>query len=131
MFSPDGRWVAYASTESGSPEVYIRPFTPGKTSELGEGGRWLVSTGGGLRPRWRGDNRELYYLGTTPQQFAVEIIPGSVPQPRTPRLLFPVSLIDDYMVVADGTRFLSLGPASEGTVSPFRVVTNWQAGLKK
>jgi Tol biopolymer transport system component len=131
MFSPDGRWVAYTSLESGSPEVYIRPFTLVKTGESGGGGKWLVSNGGGLRPRWRGDSKELYYLSTVPEQFAVDIKSGSVPQPGVPRRLFPVSLIDDYTATADGSRFLSLAAAGEGSVSPFRVVTNWQAGLKE
>jgi hypothetical protein len=54
--SPDGRWLAYASNESGANEVYVRPF-PGTA-----GGRWQVSTGGGEQPRWAPGGRELFYL---------------------------------------------------------------------
>ena len=54
MFSPDGRWLAYRSDESGRNEVYVRPFPKGE-------GRWVISTGGGALPKWRGDGRELFY----------------------------------------------------------------------
>jgi Tol biopolymer transport system component len=53
-FSPDGRWLAYMSNESGSFEVYVRPFP-------GPGGRWQISTGGGLYPKWSRNGRELFY----------------------------------------------------------------------
>jgi len=55
VFSPDGRWVAYQSNESGRDEIYVRPFP-------GPGGQWQVSTAGGSDPRWRPDGKELYYL---------------------------------------------------------------------
>jgi len=58
-FSPDGRWLAYVSNESGTYEVYVRPFA---LSGGGSGGRWQVSTGGGLRPLWSGADRELLFL---------------------------------------------------------------------
>ena len=131
QFSSDGRWIAYASTESGSPEVYIRPFTPEKSKESGSGGKWLVSNGGGTRPKWREDGRELYYLSPAPQQFAVGIKDGSTPQPEVPHRLFTVSLLQEYTVTPDGKRFLHLTASGEAITSPFRVVTNWQAGLKK
>ena len=53
-FSPDGRWVAYSSNESGTYEIYVRPFPAA-------GGRWQVSDGGGRFPRWSGDGKELFY----------------------------------------------------------------------
>jgi eukaryotic-like serine/threonine-protein kinase len=55
QFSPDGRWVAYFSDESGKPEVYVRPFPSGP-------GQWKVSTNGGREPRWSSDGKEIYYL---------------------------------------------------------------------
>ena len=55
QFSPDGRWVAYVSMQSGPPEVYVRPFP-------GPGGQWQVSTGGGGQPRWSPNGRELFYV---------------------------------------------------------------------
>jgi Tol biopolymer transport system component len=57
-FSPDSRWVAYASDETGRYEIYVRPFPPGN----GRSGQSLVSSGGGSQPRWRADGKELYYL---------------------------------------------------------------------
>src|SRR5262249_16191864 len=58
--SPDGRWVAHESDESGQSEVYVRPF-PNV-----DGGRWLVSAGGGHKPVWSRDGRELFYLARAP-----------------------------------------------------------------
>ena len=55
MFSPDGRWIAYRSNESGTSEIYVRPF-PG-----GRGGKWQISTGGGLYGLWSNNGRELFY----------------------------------------------------------------------
>ncbi len=57
-FSPDGRWVSYVSSETGTNEIYVQPFPP-------SGGKWQVSSGGGHSPRWRGDGRELFYLTPT------------------------------------------------------------------
>ncbi|MBI3472582.1 MAG: PD40 domain-containing protein [Candidatus Solibacter usitatus] len=54
QLSPDGRWVAYRSNESGKPEVYVQPFPP-------SGGKWQISTAGGHEPRWRRDGKELFY----------------------------------------------------------------------
>jgi WD40 repeat protein len=81
--SPDGRWLAYHSNESGQFEVYVRPF-PGVDS-----GRWQVSTGGGLQPVWARDGRELFYL--VPQGravMAVAIQPGPAFAAGNPRLVF-------------------------------------------
>ena len=55
MFSPDGRWIAYRSNESGTDEIYVRPFPAGR------GGKWQISTGGGLYPIWSNNGRELFY----------------------------------------------------------------------
>ena len=65
-FSPDGHWLAYVSNESGRPEVYIAPFP-------GPGGKWQVSTAGGILPRWRRDGRELFYVALDNQLMAAEI----------------------------------------------------------
>jgi Tol biopolymer transport system component len=61
VFSPDGRWVAYQSDESGRGEIYVRPFPPGATSTAARG-QWQVSTEGGINPVWRPDGKEVYYL---------------------------------------------------------------------
>jgi len=64
-FSPDGRWVAYQSNESGRPEIYLRPFVPPAAASAAAGaagGQWQVTTAGGIIPLWRPDGKELYYL---------------------------------------------------------------------
>ncbi len=66
-FSPDGRWLAYTSIESGENEVYVRPF-PATT-----GARWQVSNGGGSQPRWSSDSRELFYLDAAFRMVAAEV----------------------------------------------------------
>jgi Tol biopolymer transport system component len=60
QFSPDGRWVAYMSNESGRDEIYVRPFVEGGSGPTT--GQWQVSTAGGIHPAWRRDGKELYYL---------------------------------------------------------------------
>ena len=67
QFSPDGRWVAYRSSESGRFEIYVRPFP-------GPGGQWQISTAGGIAPRWRPDGKELYYIAPDGKLMAVPIV---------------------------------------------------------
>ena len=75
-FSPDGRWVAYQSNESGRAEIYVRPFalrvSSGSTA-IPTSGQWQVSTAGGIYPTWRADGRELYYLGPDGAMMAAPI----------------------------------------------------------
>jgi hypothetical protein len=111
-FSPDGRWIAYASTESGSPEVYVRPFSAEKTTEVSSGGKWLISKNGGLQPRWRADGRELFYYTTALQLMAVDISTEKGFQAGIPRQLFNIPLLSPGDVAPDGKRFLY--PAPEG-----------------
>ena len=66
QFSPDGRWVAYVSDESGRPEVYVRRFQSG-------GDRWQISSNGGAQPRWRADGREIFYVSTSGTLMAVPV----------------------------------------------------------
>ena len=70
QFSPDGKWVAYSSTESGNVEVYVRPFP------ASSGGKWLVSNGGGNQPRWRPDGKELFYITPGSELMAVPAAPA-------------------------------------------------------
>lgn len=81
QFSPDSRSIAYHSTETGQPEVYVTPFPP-------TGESWPVSSGGGVQPVWRQDGRELYYLGLDGTLNAVEVRPGERPQFSSRRALF-------------------------------------------
>jgi hypothetical protein len=131
-FSPDGRWIAYQSTESGQGnEIYVRPFPV----PPGGGSKWMISLGGGNEPRWRKDGKELFYLGAYGQLMATEVTAaGSVFQPGTPKALFKAVAVQGWDVSADGTRFLfpSVGARSGETASePFTVVLNWTALLKR
>jgi eukaryotic-like serine/threonine-protein kinase len=122
-FSPDGRWVAYVSNESGTSEVYVRPFsgTAGATAGAA-GGTVLVSRGGGMFPRWRRDGKELFYLAPDDKTMAVEATLGAEFHAGTPRQLFQAprgSILGD--VAADGQRFLMVQSAA----APFTVIVNW------
>jgi len=136
--SPDGRWVAYASDESGRNEIYVRTFSPGSSgAAAGAGGKWLVSTEGGSQERWRGDGKELYYRAADGKLMAVEIATNPVFRAGVPKVLFQMpqqpGLVSEnqWDVTPDGKRFIFPAPSEQGTAAPFTVVLNWQAGLKK
>jgi Tol biopolymer transport system component len=128
-FSPDGRWIAYVSNESGRDEVYVAPFR-------GPGGKWQVSTSGGVFPRWRRDGAEIFFLTLDNKLMAAErngkvgsFEVGSV----TP--LFDTLAVQGlrypYDVSADGQRFLINTGPEHVTDEPLAVVVNWIAGVKK
>jgi Tol biopolymer transport system component len=137
QFSPDGRWVAYVSDESGRDEIYIRTFrlNPAEVSSDDEG-KWLISTAGGREPRWSGDGKTLYYIATDGQIMAVQITANQAFRVGAPKALFqtPPSLgatfSQSWSVTPDGKRFLFLAMA-EQRQAPFNVVLNWPAALKK
>jgi len=127
--SPDGRWLAYVSQESGSPEVYVRPFP-----NVGDA-RYAISTGGGQEPLWRPDGKELFYRTSRGEMYAVPVTPGPLFNHGTPTLLFTNgSLAPDnyhraYDVSPDGTRFLMIN--SGGSDAPtLQVILNWRAELE-
>jgi len=130
-FSPDGRWIAYESTESGQTEIYVRPFR----APPGGGGKWMISQGGGYEPRWGKDGKERFYIAGDAQLMAVDVTAaGSAFQFGTPKALFKAAGVQGWDVNADGTRFLfpSVGARSGETASePFTVVLNWTALLKR
>ena len=137
--SPDGRWVAYVSNESGLNQVWVQSFpSPGT--------RYQVSTAGGTMPRWRGDGRELFYirvgLGETLMSVSVETRgPGlrfATPEPlfdSYASIIFSGShlLVQSYSVTKDGNRFLvARQVTAEGAnagETPLTVVLNWPAAL--
>ena len=124
QFSPQGRWVAYTSDESGREEVYLRTFP-----EAGESVH--VSSTGGHSPRWRADGKELFYLAADGKLMSVEITPGRESQPGTPKLLFQANaVLPSWSVSADGQRFLFAIPTQQNTQPAFTVVLNWMAALK-
>jgi Tol biopolymer transport system component len=131
QFSPDGRWVAYSSNESGKWEVFVAPFP-------GPGGNWQVSTSGGSEPRWRRDGKELFYVAPDGKMMAVDVKASPTFEAEVARALFQthrreaVSSADmfSYDVSADGQRFL-INAEVEGAASPpLTVVLNWTAELK-
>jgi Tol biopolymer transport system component/predicted Ser/Thr protein kinase len=128
-FSPDGRWVAYQSNESGRFEVYVRPFP-------GPGGQWHVSAAGGGHPRWNQDGKELYYLSLDNKILAVPVNLGATFHAGSPQELFAVHPTSNpnssvYDVTADGQRFLINTVASEEGSPPLSLVVHWPALLEK
>ena len=127
--SPDGRFAAYHSSESGSLEIYVGPFPDGA-------GKWQVSVNGGRQPRWRSDGKELYYLeGTGSAMMAVSVSTEPTFTPGQPQRLFEsMDLVAGpsaatYDVSADGQRFITVAPVEadgEETAPPkIRIVENW------
>ncbi len=129
-FSPDGRWIAYASNENGRSEVYVQSFPA-------SGGKWQISSSGGNEPSWRGDGREIFYRGADDKIMAVPVTTGVTFMPGVPRALFqariggPTARRNHYVSTADGQRFLILTPSEEQSTTPVTVVVNWTAELKK
>lgn len=123
-FSPDGRWIAYESDESGDPEVYVA-----RTEGGGEKRR--LSPAGGRLPRWRQDGKEMYYVTPNGSLMAVPIAPGTRLEAGTPVQLFHVeAVIESYDVTPDGSRFLVSMPSEKLRESPIHVIVNWPATLK-
>jgi len=127
-FSPDGRFVAYSSNESGRFEVHVQTFP--KTDS-----KWQISTNGGYEPRWRGDGREIYYLSGDGKLVAVSVSAGpsfGVPMPLFQTRVLPgvTSFRTHYVPSRDGRRFL-VNTQSDEPGLPITVVLNWTAGLKK
>lgn len=131
-FSPDGRWVAYSSNETGNWEVYVSAF-PNASS------KWQVSRGGGEEPRWRRDGKELFYLSGDGKMTAVAIGTGSNFEAGPPLTLFqthrrqPISAMDvfTYDVTADGQRFLINSKLDEPNAAPLSIILNWASEMPK
>ena len=128
-FSPDGRWVAYSSNESGHLEVFVAPFP-------GPGRRWQISTRGGYWPYWRADGREIVYLDTggtittVPVETRGDALTVGMPKPAF--LLQPPEVNNSrYAMSADGSRFLAIEPVQALIRPPLTVVVNWTARLAK
>ena len=130
-FSPDGRWLAYISNESGRYEIYVQPYP-------GPGGKWQISTEGGTEPVWNRNGQELFYRSGR-KMMAVEIATQPGFAAGRPRVLFegeylPTPLLfPNYDVSPDGERFLMLKPSQQGGAAPtqINVVLNWFEELKR
>jgi Tol biopolymer transport system component len=133
QLSPDGRWMAYVSNESGAYEVYVQSFPAG-------GGKWQISTGGGVQPRWRHDGSELFYLAPDNKMMSVAVRAGATFEAGTPAALFQTRTVglapsttysQQYDVTPDGQRFLLNVDMSEVNAAPLTVVLDWTANLQK
>ena len=139
QFSPDGRWIAYESNQSGRTEIFVRPFPQSR-------GQWQVSTAGGSQPRWRADGKELYYVSRDGQMMAAPIAPtadGQTLTPGAPLSLFAMRLASgtnvtvgtysgrpQYAVARDGRFLVNLAVDAEAT-PPIAIVLNWDAPFRK
>ena len=127
--SPDGRWLAYVSEESGTSEVYVRPF-PNVDSA-----RFAISSGGGIEPLWRRDGRELFHRNVRGDVFATETSTGRDFRHGAPTRLFsrPELAIQQFHrtwdIHPDGRRFLMLKTGG-ATAQSFSIVFNWQRGAE-
>jgi dipeptidyl aminopeptidase/acylaminoacyl peptidase len=126
-FSPDERWLAYSSAESGRGEVFVQGFPEARA-------RWQVSNRGGSSPHWRRDGNELFYLAADGQLMAVAVkekTGGLDFDP--PHALFPLQADGfSFDVAPDGQRILALLPAQgEKEGNELTVLLNWREGLKK
>jgi dipeptidyl aminopeptidase/acylaminoacyl peptidase len=132
QFSPDGRWMAYVSNESGRNEIYVQPYP-------GPGGKWQISTDGGNKPVWNRNGRELFYRSGD-KMMAVEITTAPSFSAGKPKTLFEGQHVSntsapfpEFDVSPDGQRFLMLKPATPEQAAPtqINVVLNWSEELKR
>ena len=121
-FSPDGKWFAYRSDESGKREIYVQPFPPA-------GGKWQVSINGGRFPVWREDGKEIFYFAPDGSVMAVEVEAGDGFRVGIPRPLFKTRWKlgggPQFDILPDGQRFLINQPLHEETSDPIILVQNW------
>jgi Tol biopolymer transport system component len=132
QISPDGKWVAYASNESGDWEIYVTTYPTAA-------GKWQVSRGGGTEPRWRGDGKEMFYIGAGSTLMSVPITSDGTFAAGNPTPLFrtqfraQVSSTDQfsYDVTKDGQRFVVNRYAKPAQVAPLHIILNATADLRK
>ena len=128
-FSPDGRWIAYVSPQSGRQEILVR-------SSVGEGSRWQISNGGGVEPVWSFGGRELFYRADD-KMMVVDIVQGTVPTFGKPRVLFEGSYVfgntegQAFDVSRDGARFLMMRSQRPLSAAPLNVIVNWFDTLRQ
>jgi Tol biopolymer transport system component len=132
QISPDGRFVAYSSDDSGISEIWVRTFPDG-------GGPWQVSRGGGVEPRWRRDGKELFYRGLNQAMTAVDIKTNGVFQAGTPHVLFVASFAGAgganrnprWAPAPDGKKFVAVITDQLDELAPLTVEMNWQRELRR
>jgi len=127
-FSPDGRYIAYQSNESGRQQIYVHEFPAARN-------KWQVSTGGGVEPYWRRDGRELFYrsgslLMAVPVQTGTTFVAGN-PAPLFETRFAVANVRARYRPAPDGERFLVLSPLAREMEQPASVVLNWTSALPR
>jgi Tol biopolymer transport system component len=134
--SPDGRWLLYSSTQTGSREVFVESM-PEATGGRSAGAKKQVSITGGAQPVWSADGKELFYVAADGKMMSVPVELGAasfklgVPEPLFQTRLEFESIQRQYDVSADGKRFLLAQPLEESGSVPITVIINWPALLKK
>jgi serine/threonine-protein kinase len=126
--SPNGKWISYTSSESGTPEIYVQDFPP-------TGGKWRVSIGGGVESSWNANGKELFHLQGN-RLMEVDVNTDSDRFDKgTPRILFDAPLANPlrnaYLVSPDGQKFLVNARIETKDALPMRLVLNWPATLKR
>jgi Tol biopolymer transport system component len=134
QFSPDGKYIAFTSDQSGRNEVYVQPMPPGT-------GQQKVSINGGSAPRWRHDGKELFFASLEGAMMAVDVKLGAAFSAEIPHQLFQIQGVDltatgptsaiHYDVRGDGQQFLVFAPQKDSQDSVITVVLNWWAELGK
>jgi hypothetical protein len=124
-FSPDGRWVAYQSNDTGRYEIYVQSYP-------GPGGKFPVSSDGGTTPRWARNGRELFYTNGD-RMMAVDVELGPTFRATKPRVLFQGRYQAGYDVAPDGQRFLMVKPPAEAPtqLDKLHIVVNWSEELRR
>ena len=128
MFSPDGRFIAYQSNESGRAEVYVQTFPD-------PGGKWQISTAGGVDASWRADGKEIFFRAPDQKLMAVDVqtagnFQAGIPQPLFLGRVPPGASRNRYSPAADGQRFLYVAPLGRESMTPTTVILNWFEGLE-
>src|SRR5262245_34332807 len=131
QFSPDGKWIANQSNESGRFEIYVQPFP-------GPGGKFQISSNGGLQVRWNKNGKDIFYVSLDSKTMAASVklsADGHSLETGTPAALFPVRIAggsvsvtnnkQQYAVSSDGQRFLVNLDVDEGAASPITLILNW------
>ena len=121
--SPDDRLLGYASEQSGRFEVYVQALGGGS-------GKWEISVDGGVRPRWRADGRELFFLSRPDRMMVVDVEPGDAPRFSAPRELFRQTM-DSFDVAPDGQHIIAKRAADSEVTSPLTLISNWTADLNR
>jgi Tol biopolymer transport system component len=129
QFSPNGRWIAYSSDDSGEYQIFVKSFPDGAS-------KFQISTSGGTQPRWRKDGKELFYIAADGRMMATGIKTSPKFESAAPEALFPSRLTQQvnifrYDVAHDGNRFLmNIAAGYTSAEAPITVVLNWQAAIK-